>query len=271
MPVQRINGIDLAYQDDGQGEPVVLVMGSGAEGRVWRAHQTPALRAAGYRTVTFDNRGIPPTDCSGGFTVDDLVADTVGLIEYLGLERCRLVGTSMGAHVVQELCLARPDLVHQAVFMATRGRTDAMREEASLAERQLLDSGVRLPPRYAATVQAMQFLSPRTLDDDRGIRDWLDILELSADAAHTPGYRAQLELDVMPDRLADYGSITAPCLVVGFADDLVLPPHLSREVAEAVPGARYVEIPDAGHFGYLEQPELVNKELLSFFQSGTSV
>ncbi|NEB67029.1 alpha/beta hydrolase, partial [Streptomyces fulvissimus] len=82
-------------------------------------HQVPALRAAGYRVVTFDNRGIPPTDvCADGFTVDDMVADTAGLIEHLGLGPCRVVGTSLGAHVAQELCLARPELVSQVVLLA---------------------------------------------------------------------------------------------------------------------------------------------------------
>ncbi|KPC60524.1 alpha/beta hydrolase, partial [Streptomyces sp. NRRL WC-3753] len=59
--------------------------------------------------------------------------------------------------------------------------------------------------------------------------------------------------------------ITTPCLVVGFADDLILPAHLGREVADAIPGARYVEVADAGHYGYLERPDQVNNALLDFF------
>src|SRR5688500_14302587 len=123
-------------------------MGAGATGRVWHLHQVPALVEAGYRVITFDNRGISPAE--PGFTVDDLVADTAGLIEHLGLGRCRLVGTSMGAQVVTELALARPDLVAQAVLMATRGRSDVMRAVMSLAEKELLDSGTVLPPRQEA-------------------------------------------------------------------------------------------------------------------------
>lgn len=95
MPISRVNGINLSFEDTGHGEPVVMVMGSGAGGRSWHLHQVPALTSAGYRVITFNNRGIPPTDaCAGGFTIEDLIADTAGLIERLDLGPCRLVGTS---------------------------------------------------------------------------------------------------------------------------------------------------------------------------------
>lgn len=267
MPSAQINGVRLHYEDSGHGEPVVLVMGQGAAGRGWHLHQVPALVAAGHRVVTFDNRGIPPSDeCPGGFTIDDLVADTAGLIEHLGLAPCRLVGVSMGAYVVQELMLARPELVRQGVLMATRGRTDARRTAMARAERALYDSGVVLPPVYAAWVRALQNLSPATLDDELQVQDWLGIFEF-APPVHGPGVRAQLDLQVPDGRLAAYRAIAVPCLVIGFTDDMILPPHLGREVADAVPGAVYQEIKDCGHYGYLERPDEVNRVLLDFFRT----
>jgi pimeloyl-ACP methyl ester carboxylesterase len=56
-----------------------------------------------------------------------------------------------------------------------------------------------------------------------------------------------------------------PVLVIGFSDDIVLPPHLAREVADALPNGRYLQIPDTGHLGFLERPEPVNAALLEFF------
>jgi pimeloyl-ACP methyl ester carboxylesterase len=145
MTVARINGIALSFDDygtgEGTGEPVVMVTGTGASGRMWRAYQVPALRRAGYRVVTVDNRGIPPTDAgTDGFTLDDMAADVAGLIEHLGIAPCRVVGFSLGAFIVQELLLARPELVRQAVLMATRGRTDALSATIAAAELELCDS-----------------------------------------------------------------------------------------------------------------------------------
>jgi pimeloyl-ACP methyl ester carboxylesterase len=265
MPSARINGIRLHYEDTGEGEPVVLVMGQSAGGRAWHLHQVPALIDAGYRAVTFHNRGIPPTDeCPEGFTIDDLVADTAGLAEHLGLAPCRFVGVSLGAYVVQELMLARPGLVQQGVLMATRGRNDVLRAAMTRAERALYDSGLELPTAYTTWIRALQNLSPATLDDDQQIRDWLELFEFSPQP-QGPGTRAQLDLEVPEGRLDAYRAIDAPCLVIGFADDVILPPHLGREVADAVPGAVYQEIKGCGHYGYLERPDEVNGVLLEFF------
>ncbi|WP_433077270.1 alpha/beta fold hydrolase [Dactylosporangium sp. CA-052675] len=69
--------------------------------------------------------------------------------------------------------------------------------------------------------------------------------------------------------LIDVGGVRlyVPCLVVGFADDLIAAAALGRQVATAIPRARYGEIPDAGHHGYLEQPGRVNAELFQFLSA----
>jgi len=54
-------------------------------------------------------------------------------------------------------------------------------------------------------------------------------------------------------------------LVIGFADDVLLPPHLAAEVAAALPNGRYLELPDAGHLGFIERPDPVNGAMLEFF------
>ncbi|WP_447040846.1 alpha/beta fold hydrolase [Streptomyces sp. DSM 118878] len=266
MPLVTVNGIRLHYQDSGSGEPVVMIMGSGSGGSAWHLHQVPALTAAGYRVITFDNRGIPPTDlCAEGFTVHDMVADVVALTARLGLGRIRLVGTSMGAYVAQELALARPDLVCQAVLMASRARSDTLRAALAGAEKELHASGVPLPTRYRAVIQAMQSLSPRTLDDEQAVADWLDVLEMSPQ--DPVGQGAQLALEPMPDRRDAYAGIRVPCHVIAFADDLITPPRAGEELAALIPGAGIDVIPDAGHYGYLENPEPVNKSILEFFRS----
>jgi pimeloyl-ACP methyl ester carboxylesterase len=264
MALVRVNGIRLNYDDAGAGEPVVLIMGTGGRGQTWHVHQVPALTGAGYRVITFDNRGIAPSDlCTEGFTVDDLVNDVAALIGHLGIGPARVVGVSMGASVAQELALAKPELVHQAVLMASRGRTDIVRTAMARAEIELLDSGVDLPVRYLGVMRALQSLSPRTLNDDQLAADWLDMLELAGQDG--PGVRAQLGIEPMPDRLRAYQDIRVPCHVIAFADDLIAPPGHAKELADAIPGATYELVEGAGHYGYLEDPATVNKSILEFF------
>ncbi|WP_433558155.1 alpha/beta fold hydrolase [Pseudonocardia xinjiangensis] len=264
MPTAELNGIRIGYDVRGSGPLVVLVMGLGSPGRVWQLHQVPALVAAGYRVATFDNRGIGASEPGPpGMTIDDMVADTAALVEHLGGGPAAVVGTSLGARVVQELLLARPELVSRAVVLAGHGRLDATQQALSAGECALHDAGIALPPRYRAAVTALHNLSPRTRADAVAVRDWLDLFEMS-DPAAGPGVRAQLALAEFEDRGPAYRAISVPTLVVGFADDQMIPAHLSRELADAIPGAEYAEVADCGHFGYLERPDEVNALLVGF-------
>ncbi|WP_214106914.1 alpha/beta fold hydrolase [Acrocarpospora catenulata] len=264
MAVVRVNGTTISYTDQGTGDPVVLVMGTGSPGHVWHLHQVPALLAAGYRVITFDNRGLAP---GGGPPpeIDDLVADLAGLIETLCGGRCRVAGVSMGAHVVQELLLARPELVDRAVLLATRGRPDHFRTRLADAEAQLYFSDAELPAAYAAALRAVLSLSPHTLNDEGEARKWLDLFEVFPTGKSV--MRAQHRLEVITERLEAYRGIRTRCLVVAFEDDLITPPHLCQEVAMAIPGCRYEQVAKCGHYGYLEQPDEVNSLILDFFGS----
>lgn len=257
----------MSYEVAGDGDLVVMVMGTGSPGRVWQVHQVPALVAAGLRVATFDSRGVGASPLGEqAVTIDDLVGDVASLIEHLG-GRAHVVGTSLGARVVQELALTRPELVDKVVAMAAHARLDPVQSMFTAGQQALFDEGVTLPAAYHSAVTAVLNLSPATLRDEGAARDWLDVLEFSS-GPMSEGERAQLAVSTqLCDRRDAYRDIRAPLLVVGFADDVMIPCALSREVAEVVPGARYVEIADTGHFGYLERPSEVNRLLVEFLGS----
>jgi pimeloyl-ACP methyl ester carboxylesterase len=255
---------NLAYDDRGSGEPVVFIAGRGGAGRSWHLHQVPAFLAARYRTITFDNRGVGATENADGFTTETMVADTAALIETLDAGPARIVAASMGAYIAQELMLARPELVRAAVLMATRGREDRAREFFRTAEADLVGSGAGLPPSYDAKSRLLESFSPKTLNDDAAVGDWIAMFTMWPNKP-TSGLRCQLDVSPRDNRLAAYKAITTPVLVIGFADDVVLPPHLGREVAEALPNGSYLQIPDTGHLGFVEAPHAVNAAALEFF------
>ena len=256
--------MNLAYDDRGSGESVLFIAGRGGAGRTWHLHQVPVFTRAGYRCVTFDNRGVGATENADGFTTETMVADTVALIEQLGLAPVRLVGVSMGSYIAQELMVARPDLVKAAVLMATRGRHDRAREFFWAGELAMARSGVQLPVEFEAKMRLLESFSPATLNDDNAVRDWIDMFTMWPQPP-TPGIRTQLSIAPQSSRLAAYQNITTPALVIGFADDVVLPAHLGREVANALPNGRFLEIRDAGHLGFIEKPQVVNTAILDFF------
>jgi pimeloyl-ACP methyl ester carboxylesterase len=263
MPYVSVNGIRVAYERAGSGPPALLIMGQAAGGNVWTLHQVPALSAAGYEAITFDNRGMPPSEVPpGDYALADLVADTTGLIEALDLAPCRLVGTSMGAIVAAELAVGRPDLVTCCVLMATRARSDEFRRALAAGEAALAAGGSRLQPGYQAPVSVLQMFSPATLNDDAAVRVWLDLFEASADRREAAD--GQQSVDLSSDRREALRAVRVPCRVIAFSDDLMCPPHLGAEVAEAIPDCDYVEIGSCGHLGYLERPDEVNSAIIEF-------
>lgn len=261
--------INLAYEENGSGDPVLFIAGTGGAGRTWHIHQIPRFVAAGYRCVTFDNRGIGATEEAGDFTPEQMVADTAALIEDVIGGPTRIVAISMGAYIAQELMLTRPELVSQAVLMGTRGRLDRTRKSFRAADVELTAAGIQLPPAYAAKVRVLENFSPKTINDEKAIGDWVEMFT-AFPIKRTPGLRAQLEVYPKENRLAAYRSITNQVLVIGFADDLLTPAALGREVADAIPNGRYVQIGHTGHLGFLERPDTVNNAMLDFF-AGTLV
>ncbi|MBV9514745.1 MAG: alpha/beta hydrolase [Mycobacteriaceae bacterium] len=254
----------LAYDDRGSGEPVVFIAGRGGLGRTWHPFQVPAFLAAGHRAVTFDNRGVGATANADGFTTETMVADTAALIEQLDLAPTNVVGASMGAYIAQELMVARPELVRRAALMATRGRHDRTRQLIGRAEREIADSGIELPAAYQAKVRLLENFSPKTLNDDRAAAEWIDTFTVFP-SRPSAGLRCQIDIGPERDRLPAYRSITAPVLVIGFADDVLVPAHLGKEVADAMPNGRFVRIAHTGHLGFLERPDAVNAAILQFF------
>jgi pimeloyl-ACP methyl ester carboxylesterase len=256
--------INLAYDDQGTGEPVLFIAGRGGAGRTWHLYQVPAFLAAGYRVITFDNRGVGATANADGFTTQTMVADTAALIESLGVGPVRIVSVSMGAFIAQELMVARPDLVSQAVLMATRGRLDRAREFFRAAEDDFAASGVQLPVSYDAKIRLLENFSPKTLSNDQAVAEWIGMFTVWP-IKLTPGVIRQGAVSPQGNHLPAYRNITTPVLVLGFADDVVTPPNLGREVADAIPNGQYLQLADTGHLGFLERPEAVNAAMLQFF------
>jgi pimeloyl-ACP methyl ester carboxylesterase len=255
---------NLAYDDQGTGEPILFIAGRGGAGRTWHLYQVPAFLKAGYRVITFDNRGVGATANADGFTTESMVADTAALIEKLGIGPVRVVAVSMGSFIAQELMVARPDLVSRAALMATRGRLDKAREFFRTAEDEFAASGVQLPVSYDAKIRLLESFSPKTLSNDDAVAEWIGMFNVWP-VKLTPGIIRQGVVSPQGNHLPNYRNITAPVLVLGFADDIVTPPHLGREVADAIPNGQYQQIADTGHLGFLERPEAVNAAMLQFF------
>jgi pimeloyl-ACP methyl ester carboxylesterase len=96
MPMAKVNGININYRDEGQGEPLIMIIGLGSAQNNWRFQKGSFKKY--HRTITFDNRGVGKSDKpTGPYTTNMMADDTVGLMDHLSIEKAHILGVSMGA------------------------------------------------------------------------------------------------------------------------------------------------------------------------------
>lgn len=263
MPKLICNGVALHYTVRGDGPLIVLVAGAGMRAAAWESSIARSLVDAGYRTVTFDNRGMPPSDVPPPpYSIEEMADDTVALIEGLGGPAQCVIGYSMGALIAQTLAIRRPELLNMLVLIATHARRGAVLKAQHAEGLPRLRRGEDLPPGIGSLLGALQLFSPGTLaDDDRAAA----CLAQHGQHSDLRGRLGQGEASAgYDDRLNELKAITHPCLVVAFEHDVLTPPARGREIAETVANGEFVEIPRAGHAGILEAPGQATDAILRF-------
>lgn len=274
MPVLTANGVQISFEEAGEGPPVLLLGGSGMSAATWDFSVKPMLVEAGYRVIAVDPRGAggsaapqPP------YSIADMALDIVGLVEEVDPGACLAVGLSMGGFIVEELCLQRPDLVEAAVLVASAGRTTAYMEAKLQAEEVMLAAGGQVLQSYERLDALTVTLPPKALqDDDPAVRTWLGLLETGVGHATEDGHLGQVAamrqwlLD--EDRPERWSRLEVPCRVVAFEHDLQFPPSRAREAAGEMGTATFVEIPGVAHGnGPFEAAGPLGEAILAFFAS----
>jgi thioesterase CepJ len=269
MPTIDLGDVTIAYEVAGadDAEPVVLVCGCGAPAIGWFA-LVPLLVDAGYRVVTFDNRGMSPSSSPPApYSIHDLVTDTLGLCDHLGIERARFAGHSMGGWVAETLAVEHPERMRAAALMGSCNVATAWEKAITTVERDLARLGYDLPPLFFAT-ETLRYLPNHELQDDEIVATWLALIG-EAEPWPNPGRLGQFEAclawSLDPEHSNAWSSIAVPCLVMAFEHDIDSPPARAREAAAAIPGARFVEVPGASHLAPFTHPGAVGTHLLDFF------
>jgi pimeloyl-ACP methyl ester carboxylesterase len=263
-------GPRLCYRTEGpdDGVPLLLIAGLGIDLTSWPQQMVDGFIARGFRVVRFDNRDIgrssradtpPPGRLRqllarprpDAYDLADMAADTVGLLQHLGIDRVHLVGMSMGGMIAQTVAARHSERVASltSIFSTTGDRRVGQPARSTL---------LRLARSPARTVEESvqrhlgmlrHIGSPTALPDDDLERAWaVGLWERGGGAAARAGVPRQISaIQASGDRTAELARITAPTLVVHGSTDRMVHPTGGRATAAAVPGARHVEIPALGH------------------------
>lgn len=265
MPTVPVRDLMVYYEEAGSGEPLLLIMGLGGDLQAW-ANQVPAF-ARHFRVITFDNRGAGRTSAPDRpYSIEQMAADTVALLDHLGVERAHVLGFSMGGYIAQELALHYPKRVGKLILLATA--PDIAGYGRNLL-RNLIDiRRSNLSREQFARFMATWLYSPELLDDDRRLERAIANVLANPYAQRDYAFVRQAEAILAWRPANRQREISHEALVVCGKDDILVPPRNSRRLVELLPNARLVELPGA-HVGCMEYPEVYNPAFLEFL--GVSV
>jgi pimeloyl-ACP methyl ester carboxylesterase len=258
----------LTYKIEGSGEPAVFIQGVGLHGDGWLP-QTRTL-SSHFRCLTFDNRGMGQSQPAGSeITVEQLAEDTLTVMDSAGISAAHFVGHSLGGVIALQVALVARHRVTSLALLCTSGcGSDATRLtfpmiwlglRSRLGTRRMRSQAfleIVMPPQYLAT------------QDRDSLAERLEPI-FGHDLADTPPVvmrqlKALKHFEVTA-RLAELAGI--PSLVLSAERDLIFPPPCGKALAAGIPGARFVEIPDAAHGVTIQAAEVVNRALFEHFRS----
>lgn len=249
----------LHYLDEGRGDPpVVLLHAFPLTARMWEP-QIEALAPA-HRVVAPDLRGFGASDVPaerGAYSVDAWADDVDALLAALGLERAVLVGLSMGGYVAFAFLRRRAGALAGLVLADTRATADTDEIRSRREEQQELLAAAAGP-----LALADRLLEPLVAPASTRRQGVLATARALLAANRTEGVIGALEaLKNRPDASDGLARITVPTTVVVGDQDQPSPPAVAEEMAAAIPDARLVVVPDAGHLSNLENPAAFNQAL----------
>lgn len=262
MPFVENQGAKIYWDEQGQGEPILLIMGLGWPSTMW--HRTRPILAARYRTIAFDNRGAGRSDVPPGpYSMASMASDAAAVLDAAGAQRAHVLGASMGGMIAQEFALQYPERVHSLVLACTAcGGPHATQAAPEVIQVLLNRTGTPAERAEAVVPFIYDAATPRARIDE-------DLAILSKNYVTPEGYAAQLQGILAWEAYTRLPQIHIPTLVIHGLTDRLVPAANSDLVASRIPGAQLVKIPNASHIFMTDQPDAAHHSILEFLSRQT--
>lgn len=263
MPIAHLaHGIDCYHEVDGpdDGPPVLMIMGLGAQMIAWPPELVEGLVARGMRVIRFDNRDVglstkidapppSPAEAAAGrapYTLSDMAADAVGLLDHLGIDAAHVVGASMGGMIAQTVAIEHPGRVRSLTsIMSTTGEPEVGQPEPDALARLMTPPPADREGAIEHSVLTSQVISGPLFDPERARQRAAAAYDR---CFHPAGVARQLAAILASGSRAEgLRRLRTPTLVIHGAVDPLVTPSGGRRTAELVPGARLVIYDEMGH------------------------
>lgn len=253
---------NIFYQVRGEGDPLVLLMGFGADGNLWEQHAREYEKH--FKCILIDNRGVGLSDQPPGpYSTAMMAADTAAVMEHAGIQKARVAGISMGGAIAQELALNYPEMVQSLALISTWPKFN---NYAKTVYENLKKIRVQSKPEDFMELLQLWIFAPPYYES------YLDKLrEDQKNAATNPqpqskeGFDGQLDACINHDTVDRLSQIKVPTLITVGEMDIFTPPEFSDILYARIPVSEYIKFPDAGHVHHWEVLERFNQVTTDFF------
>ena len=256
----RVDDIEIAYKDFGQGEPLLFIIGYGSTMDLWPSGVLSNLSSKN-RVIVFDNRGMGNTTTSDKpFSIELFADDAAGLLDALNISRSNILGWSMGADVAQELALRHPAKVDRLILYAgSCGGNESVPSSPEVLNKLTNSSG-------SAREQGERLFSllfPATwLRDHPDSRTYFPI---PTETSPAKSFIRQSEaISSWNGTYSRLPGIRSPVLVLTGTEDVISVPANAFVIGERIPGAWVIQVPGGGHGMMYQYPDQFER-IVTFF------
>lgn len=256
--------IEIHYETEGQGPPVVLVGGLTSTVEIWE-RLLPRL-ATRYRVIRPDNRGSGRTrvlNDGGDRSIPRFAADLAALFDGLGLEKAHLVGASMGGMIVQQFAVEHMDRLSSLTIACSHsGGPDVIPAAPEVLEK--LGRGSTPGGSEADRRAGLEIVfHPESFEQRKEAVEFYSNTKLAF--PHSPEELARRAAGIAAfDVSKQVGSISVPTLIMTGSDDVLVPPENSHRLAERIPDSELVLVDEAGHVFFVEHSDVTVGVLMEF-------
>jgi 3-oxoadipate enol-lactonase len=255
----NVRGIEIAYEDVGRGDPVVLLHGFLFNRSLWR-EQAEALGES-FRLITPDLRGHGESAAvPGPATMEEMADDVAALLDGLGVGRAIVGGLSMGGYVTLAFCRRYPERVRALILADTRAQADT--EEQRRGREEMARVALTRGMQPIADSMTPKLLAPETIAARPDVVERTRAMILGTSPSGAA--EALRGMSVRRDQTEWLREISVPTLILVGSEDAITPPAASEAMRAQIKGARLDVIEGAGHASNIERPAEFNRALADF-------
>jgi 3-oxoadipate enol-lactonase len=260
MPFINNQSARIYWDEQGQGLPLLLIMGLGYPSALW--HRTRPILAQHFRTIALDNRGVGSSDVPPGpYSIATMASDAAAVLDAAGVSRGHVFGVSMGGMIAQEFALQYPDRTRALILGCTSpGGPSAVRAEKTVTDILFARGMTFEQSRNAILPYIYDAATPRDkVEEDLTFRR--RCLPTQA------GYMAQLQAILAWQSYDRLATIKAPTLVIHGTSDALVPQANGKLIADRIPNAKLVLIEHASHLFTTDQTDAAHRAILEFLSA----